>query len=155
MLLNYDFEIQHVSTNDFGCADMLSRLIDRSKQPEEDYVVAAISLEEDMVSIIRDTIKQVPISFAAIQSATMADKALQAVLKFIREGWPNEAKSITNPDVRPYFTRQDSLTHVDGCILFHDRVVVPSKFRRQILKQFHRGHPGMVRMKSIARSFVY
>ncbi|XP_029709184.2 uncharacterized protein K02A2.6-like [Aedes albopictus] len=155
MLLNYDFDIRHVSTNDFGCADMLSRLIDRSKQPEEDYVVAAISLEEDLVSIIHDTIDQVPVSFKAIQEETKADEALQTVLKFIRDGWPNDARSITNPDVRPYFNRRESLTHVDGCILFHDRVVVPNKFRRQVLKQFHRGHPGMVRMKSIARSFVY
>ncbi|XP_065084064.1 uncharacterized protein K02A2.6-like [Ochlerotatus camptorhynchus] len=123
MLLNYDFDIRHVSTNDFGCADMLSRLIDRSKQQEEEYVVAAISLE--------------------------------AVLQFIREGWPNDARSVEDPEIRVYFNRRESLTNVDGCILFHDRVVVPSKFRRQILKQFHRGHPGMVRMKSIARSFVY
>ncbi|XP_055603987.1 uncharacterized protein K02A2.6-like [Uranotaenia lowii] len=36
MLLNYDFDIRYVSTNEFGCADMLSRLIDRTKQPEED-----------------------------------------------------------------------------------------------------------------------
>ncbi|XP_055589955.1 uncharacterized protein K02A2.6-like [Uranotaenia lowii] len=155
MLLNYDFDFRYVSTNEFGCADMLSRLIDRTKQPEEDYIVAAISLEEDMVSIIHDTVHQVPVSFAAIQTATKTDKALQTVLKFIRDGWPTDPRSITNPDVRPYLNRRDSLTHVDGCILFHERVVVPSKFRKQILNQFHRGHPGMVRMKSIARSFVY
>ncbi|XP_065083388.1 uncharacterized protein K02A2.6-like [Ochlerotatus camptorhynchus] len=155
MLLNYDFDIRHVSTNDFGCADMLSRLIDRSKQQEEEYVVAAISLEKDMVSIIQNTIEQVPVSFADIQSATQANEPLQAVLQFIREGWPNDARSVKDPEIRVYFNRRESLTNVDGCILFHDRVVVQSKFRRQILKQFHRGHPGMVRMKSIARSFVY
>ncbi|XP_065086845.1 uncharacterized protein K02A2.6-like [Ochlerotatus camptorhynchus] len=155
MLLNYDFDIRHVSTNDFGCADMLSRLIDRSKQQEEEYVVAAISLEKDMVSIIQNTIEQVPVSFADIKSATQADEPLQAVLQFIREGWPNDARSVKDPEIRVYFNRRESLTNVDGCILFHDRVVVPSKFRRQILKQFHHGHPGMVRMKSIARSFVY
>lgn len=134
---------------------MLSRLIDRSKQQEEEYVVAAISLEKDMVSIIQNTIEQVPVSFADIKSATQADEPLQAVLQFIREGWPNDARSVEDPEIRVYFNRRESLTNVDGCILFHDRVVVPSKFRRQILKQFHRGHPGMVRMKSIARSFVY
>ncbi|XP_055603986.1 uncharacterized protein K02A2.6-like [Uranotaenia lowii] len=79
----------------------------------------------------------------------------QTRLKFIRDGWPTDPQSITNPDVHSYLSRRDSLTHVDGCILFRDRVVVPSKFRQQILNQFHRGHPGMVRMKSIARSFVY
>ncbi|XP_065074578.1 uncharacterized protein K02A2.6-like [Ochlerotatus camptorhynchus] len=139
MLLNYDFDIRHVSTNDFGCADMLSRLIGRSKQQEEEYIVAAISLEKDMVSIIQNTIEQVPVSFADIKSATQADEPLQAVLQFIREDWPNDAQSVEDPEIRVYF----------------NRVVVPSKFRRQILKQFHRGHPGMVRMKSIARSFVY
>ncbi|XP_055543286.1 uncharacterized protein K02A2.6-like [Wyeomyia smithii] len=152
MLLNYDFDIRHVSTNDFGCADMLSRLIDRTKQPEENYVVAAICLEDDMVSIVRDAVEQIPVSFAAIQAATKTDKALQIVLQYIREGWPTDTRSIMTPDVRTYFSRRESLTHVNGCILFHDRIVVPRKFRRQILKQFHRGHPGMVR---IARSFVF
>ncbi|XP_055522646.1 uncharacterized protein K02A2.6-like [Wyeomyia smithii] len=108
-----------------------------------------------MVSIVRDAIEQIPVSFAAIQAATKTDKALQIVLQYIREGWPTDTRSITAPDVRTYFSRRESLTHVNCCILFHDRVVVPRKFRRQILKQFHRGHPGMVRMKSIARGFVF
>ncbi|XP_041785534.1 uncharacterized protein K02A2.6-like [Anopheles merus] len=47
-MLNYDFEIQHVSTNEFGCADLLSRLIDQTIQPEEEYVIAALSIEEDL-----------------------------------------------------------------------------------------------------------
>ncbi|XP_058456779.1 uncharacterized protein K02A2.6-like [Malaya genurostris] len=39
--------------------------------------------------------------------------------------------------------------------MFGDRVIVPEMFRRRILQQFHRGHSGMVRMKAIARSFVF
>ncbi|XP_052566467.1 uncharacterized protein K02A2.6-like [Culex pipiens pallens] len=154
-MLNYDFEIQHVSTNDFGCADMLSRLIDRTIQPEEEYVVAALTLEEDLASIISDTIDKVPVSFAALQKATATNATLQAVVKYIRDGWPSSAESVTNSEVLPYFRRRESLSLVDGCVMFHDRVVVPNQFRSQILRQFHRGHPGMVRMKAIARSFVY
>ncbi|XP_061509326.1 uncharacterized protein K02A2.6-like [Anopheles gambiae] len=155
MLLNYDFTIEYVSTTEFGCADMLSRLIDRCKQPEEDYVIASISLEEDIQNVMHESLKQVPVSFADIQKATRLDETLQAVLKFIREGWPNEASSIKNQDIRSYYTRKESLTHVDGCILFHNRVVVPNIYRKKVLQQFHRGHPGMVRMKSISRSFVF
>ena len=39
--------------------------------------------------------------------------------------------------------------------MFGDRVVVPNIFQKKILQQFHRGHPGICRMKSIARSYVY
>lgn len=49
---------------------MLSKLIDRTKQPEEDYIVAAIFLEEEIISIVRETIDQVLVSFAAIQAVT-------------------------------------------------------------------------------------
>ncbi|XP_062715677.1 uncharacterized protein K02A2.6-like [Aedes albopictus] len=153
-MLNYDFEIQYVSTNDFGCADLLSRLINRTNQPEEEYVIAAVNLEEDLSSILSDAAEKVPVSFAALRKATSTNTTLQTVSKHIREGWPNCSKDLPIA-VQPYYHRRESLTIVDGCIMFGDRVVVPDEFRRRILKQFHRGHPGIVRMKSIARSFVY
>ena len=59
-LLIYDFEVQHVSTNDLCCADMLSRFINRSIQPEEEYVVAAVNLEEDLVGVTNDTFCSFP-----------------------------------------------------------------------------------------------
>lgn len=153
-MLNYDFDIQHVSTNDFGCADMLSRLIDRTNQPEEEYVIAALTLEEDMSSILSDATEKVPVAFPALQKATSTNATLQTVIKHIRDGWPACSKNLTTA-VQPYFHRRESLSVVDGCVMFGDRIVVPETFRQKILHQFHRGHPGIVRMKAIARSFVY
>ncbi|XP_062714152.1 uncharacterized protein K02A2.6-like [Aedes albopictus] len=155
IMLNYDFDIQHISTNDFGCADMLSRLIDRTACPEEEYVVAAINLEEDMVSIVNDSLDKLPVSFTALQHATKENRVLQSVASFIEKGWPGDSKPVNDPDLLPYYNRRDSLSIVNGCVMLHDRVVVPDQFRKKILKQFHRGHPGVVRMKAIARSFVY
>ncbi|XP_058814254.1 uncharacterized protein K02A2.6-like [Topomyia yanbarensis] len=39
--------------------------------------------------------------------------------------------------------------------MFGERLVIPSSFRKRCLHHLHRGHPGMQRMKAIARSYVY
>ncbi|XP_055604189.1 uncharacterized protein K02A2.6-like [Uranotaenia lowii] len=39
--------------------------------------------------------------------------------------------------------------------MFSDRLVIPSEFRKRCLDQIHQGHPGIQRMKAIARSYVY
>ncbi|XP_058024044.1 uncharacterized protein K02A2.6-like, partial [Ahaetulla prasina] len=36
-----------------------------------------------------------------------------------------------------------------------DRVVIPEKLRKKVLELLHVGHPGIVRMKSLARSYVW
>ena len=36
-----------------------------------------------------------------------------------------------------------------------DRVVMPYTLQKKILKEFHIGHPGMARMKSLMRSYTY
>lgn len=94
IMLNYDFDIEYVSTNEFGCADMLSRLIDRSMRPEEDYVIASVSLEEDMVSILNTTVEAVPVSFSALQDARKKCKILQQVKRYILNGWPAVSKQV-------------------------------------------------------------
>nr|CAH8839373.1 unnamed protein product [Trichobilharzia regenti] len=39
--------------------------------------------------------------------------------------------------------------------MFADRVVVPANLRDHVLRQLHISHPGVGRMKAIARSYVY
>ncbi|XP_064539507.1 uncharacterized protein K02A2.6-like [Drosophila montana] len=42
-----------------------------------------------------------------------------------------------------------------GCITFEHRVVIPTKLQKLILHELHKAHLGIVKMKGIARSFVY
>ena len=39
--------------------------------------------------------------------------------------------------------------------MFGDRVVIPTLLRPRVVNQFHYGHPGIARMKAIARSYAY
>ena len=39
--------------------------------------------------------------------------------------------------------------------LYGERAVIPKKLQNRILRDFHTGHPGINRMKSLMRSYVY
>ncbi|XP_060110490.1 LOW QUALITY PROTEIN: uncharacterized protein K02A2.6-like, partial [Heteronotia binoei] len=41
------------------------------------------------------------------------------------------------------------------CLLWGSRVVVPPPLRKQVLGALHKTHPGIVRMKALARSYVW
>ncbi|XP_055527165.1 uncharacterized protein LOC129719782 [Wyeomyia smithii] len=112
-MLNYDFDIQYIPTNEFGCADLLSRLIDRTKQPEEEFVIAALNLEEDLTSILSDVAEKVPVSFAALRKATLTNSTLQTIAKHIRDGWPACSKDLSTA-IQPYYNRRETLSLIDG-----------------------------------------
>ena len=42
-----------------------------------------------------------------------------------------------------------------GCILYNEKVLVPTALQQPVLRVIHEGHPGIVAMKSIARSLVW
>ena len=94
-----------------------------------------------------------PIDVRMIKQLTDKDPLLSRVRRFITSGWPD---TIDNDDqLKPYFTRQEELSLQSGCILWGARVVVPLKARERVVAMIHEGHPGIVRMKTFARSYVW
>ncbi|XP_055585150.1 uncharacterized protein K02A2.6-like [Uranotaenia lowii] len=154
ILLSYDFEIKHISTDDFGYADVLSRLIDTKIKPEEDFVIASVHLEGEITATIDAAINVLPINFKHLQAATIKDKTLQTVIKFVQSSWPKSVKQVED-SIRPFYARKDALSVVRECLILADRVVVPHIYQQQILKALHHGHPGQDRMKAMMRSHVY
>ncbi|BHF79495.1 hypothetical protein SprV_0702261500 [Sparganum proliferum] len=77
ILLGYDFDIRYCRTTDFGQADALSRLISNQQEPEEDTVIAAISIEDDVRRQLSDAIRGIPVTAADIRHATEQDPVLR------------------------------------------------------------------------------
>ena len=50
---------------------------------------------------------------------------------------------------------RNELTVHQGCILWGMRVVIPSKLQERVLDQLHDSHLGIVKMKALARSYVW
>ena len=44
---------------------------------------------------------------------------------------------------------------LNGCVLWGNRVIVPIEGRTQVLDLLHDGHPGITKMKTIARQVVW
>ncbi len=62
----------------------------------------------------------------------------------MRDGWPSHIPS----DLKPFYNRKDQISIESDCLLWGIRVIVPSTLH-------HEGHPGIQRMKAVARSYVW
>ena len=86
-----------------------------------------------------------------IKNWTERDPGLSIVRRFVKQGWPNSVK----PEFRPYHSRKLELSIQDGCLLWESWIIVPKLGREQLLSLLHDGHPGISKMKGLARSYVW
>ena len=55
-----------------------------------------------------------------------------------------------------YHTGEDGMNFTsEGCVLWGDRVIIPIAERLVIIAELHTGHPGMTKMKAVARSYLW
>lgn len=66
-----------------------------------------------------------------------------------------ETRRDPDEDLRPCHHRRNELSLYDGCLMWGTRVVVPPSLRSQVIDELHDTHPGICRMKALARSFVW
>ena len=76
---------------------------------------------------------------------------LSTVRKMVLQGWQHT----DDTKLLPFSRRKDELSVQDGCILWGSWVIIPQTGRVRVLEELHQGHPGISRMKSLARSVVW
>ena len=67
------------------------------------------------------------------------------------QGWVDTSDS----NLLPYQRWKNELSIEDGCILWGNRVVIPPLDQAKVMDILHERHPGMARMKSLARCYVW
>ncbi|EFO97163.1 hypothetical protein CRE_03461 [Caenorhabditis remanei] len=154
ILMNYNFSIEYINTKDFGQVDALSRLIsDQMQQREETEEVVIAHIEGDIICSLDRVCDQLPVTVDIIRSETHRDKLLMKVMECIRSGkWPVLDKAAP---IWLFQQRQTELSIVQECVMIGERIVLPTSLKTKVLLMLHRGHPGIVRMKKLARSYVY
>ena len=141
-LAAYTYDIEFKSTHDHGNADALSRL----PLPSTGSGRSSVPSDFNVCQIMA-----VPVASTDVQFASRRDPVISKVLQYTRHGWPD-----TVPEsLKPFSHHRDELSTEGDCLLWSTRVVIPSKLRDTVLKELHRGHPGVTRMKAIARSHLW
>ena len=138
----YNYSIVFKPGELHGNADGLSRL----PLPDQPLTVP---LPGDMV-LLFDMLEQSPITAEQISKWTDKDPVLARVRNNVRNGWDD-----TDDSLQAYQSRRLELSVQDGCVLLGSRVIVPKPGQGRILQYLHEGHPGMVRMKRLARGYVW
>ena len=142
----YSYNIQYRKGEENSNADALSRLPQETARKDPPKPAEMTQLMEYLDSS--------PVSSTQIKTWTDHDPILAKVKGWILSGWPSETTSLEE-EVRPYARRKYELSVEDGCVLWGNRVVIPSKGRNQVLRMLHEAHPGIARMKSLARGYVW
>ena len=147
MLSAYDYTIEHRSGIKNSNADALSRLPMQNTVDESE-----VKIPGDVVFVLDHLNQQTTTTAAQIRNHTRRDPTLAKVLQHVQSGWPEV--SFPTP-VKPYANRKLELSVDSGCVLWGARVIIPTSLRSVVLNELHEVHTGVVRMKSLARSFVW
>ena len=139
----YDYSLKYKSCSNLANADSLSRL-------PLPLVPDDVPMTGEALYLV-DLLDNSPITSTSIRMWTEKDPTLSKVSTYILQGWP----STVDDALRVYHHRRNELSVEDRCLLWGSRVVVPERGRRMVLQLLHEGHPGITRMKSLARSVVW
>ncbi len=144
MLSAYTYTIRYKSGKMLCNADALSRL----PRPTTTSNYTEPADLEHLVNHLSSTC----ICAANVKEWTSKDTTMSQVKRFLLSGWPDKPP---NKDFTPFFNKKNELSLLDGCILWGTRIIVPPPGRKEVLAELHETHPGVSKMKSLARCYIW
>ena len=144
----FNYDIKYHTSKANANADALSRLPLKENELKGDLFAL-----KEVGKLHYKMVSHLPVSPANIRAAAQQDVLLSRVVHFTINGWPMETE-ITQ-EMMPFYRMRDSLTVEEGCLLRGIRVVIPQKYQSTLLAELHQDHPGIVRMKALARMHVW
>ena len=139
----FTYDIQYRPTGQHANCDGLSRL------PVDDEIP---DRTDDTAIFYNSIVDTLPVTAKDIERASRQDRLISQVMEMVQQG----GQSLdTEKELIPFNRRRNELITHQGVLMWGSRVVVPTKLRARVLETLHEGHPGMVKMKGLARSFVW
>lgn len=138
----YDFVIEYRASVNMGNADFCSRF------PLEQSVPKSLDIGNINSLNLSSTF---PLDYALIAKESSTDSCLAEVIKFVENDWPENLQG----SFKDFASLRTDLEVVQNCLLYQDRVVIPTSLKNGILKLLHANHIGITKMKHLARQTVF
>ncbi|CAC5381590.1 unnamed protein product [Mytilus coruscus] len=148
-LSGYQYDVKCKSSSENANADGLSRLPLKETLCESPFNIFWEEVEIRNVQALNE----LPVSANNIKRETEKDSTLVKVKHATLYGWPKYT-DISN-ELKPYFRVKDELSMEEGCLLRGIRVIIPERYRADVLNELYVNHPRIVRMKGLARMHVW
>ena len=143
----YNYSIEYKLGKDHPEADCLSRL------PLHDTPSEDVPIPGDTVLFFEKLDTTTPVTSSKIVLMTKRDQTLSNVLEMTKRGlFPLKSK---DEELKPYVLRQTELSTQGDVLLCGNIVIIPPAGRQTLLNEIHQTHPGIVKMKSLARSVIW
>ncbi|KAJ8889929.1 hypothetical protein PR048_009434 [Dryococelus australis] len=143
ILSSFDYELCLKPSTAVGHADCLSRL--PQPTPGEDVFPEPVGVH---LLEARDLCLLSPRDIA---KATDRDVVLRQVKIYVHQGWPSTVPT----ELLPFYSKIAALSLHSECILWHERVVIPSALQETVLDLIHSTHQGKNYSKAMAQSIVW
>ena len=104
------------------------------------------------INLLFHKLSYTPLTSKQIKIWTAQDPVLLKVLDMVLIG-ANLASG--TEDLKPFLHRREELSLQDGCLLWENHIIIPTRARKDILEELHEGHPGVSRMKIIAKGIAW
>ncbi|XP_011313170.1 uncharacterized protein K02A2.6-like [Fopius arisanus] len=141
-LSGYHYDLVHIKGTSNVIADYLSRAPKLSEEEMEKNEFTYLDYVESEIHTIDSEL---------IREETKKDMILSQVLEYVMNGWPDKVDA----KIDSFKNRYRELAVERECLMWGYRVVIPSSLREMLLRELHSSHMGIVRMKAVARSYIW
>lgn len=143
ILSSYDYVMKYKKGSDLLLADALSRLPCKDDEPVDKYAHEFVCCFAD--SEFED------LNNKDIEKASAVDCDVSKAINYTKFGWPQ----VVPDSLQDYYKVRDELSIENNCLLRANRLVIPTVLREKVLQLLHNEHPGIVRMKHLARGYFW
>ena len=147
-LMRFSVQAEYAPGKTLVTADLLSR------KPLDDL---GEDKEEEMIAHVQAAVALVPMTRSRldiVREATREDDLMNAIMDFVRNGWPPRIRDVED-DFKMYYYARGSLSITDGMLMHDNRIVVPSCLREDTLAKIHQGHLGINKCRERAHNAVW